>query len=61
MKVRDFLLERYFARYEFSVRHLLSPSDCEALRAEELLEGSGPGVGIVQDEELRLTEYGNVI
>ena len=54
MKVRDFLLERYFARYEFSVRHLLSPSDCESLRAEELLEGSGPGIAELW-RELRLT------
>jgi aspartate/methionine/tyrosine aminotransferase len=40
MKVRDFLLERYFAKYEFTVRHMLSPSDCETLSASELLEGA---------------------
>lgn len=39
MKVRDFLLERYFAKYEFSVRYLLSPSDCESMSVEELLAG----------------------
>ena len=44
MKVRDFLLERYFAKYEFSVRHLLSPSDCEALTAEDLISGADPEV-----------------
>ncbi|MBL3540479.1 aminotransferase class I/II-fold pyridoxal phosphate-dependent enzyme [Aminivibrio sp.] len=54
MKVRDFLLERYFARYEFTVRHLLSPSDCESLRVEELLEGSGPEIASLW-KELRLT------
>jgi aspartate/methionine/tyrosine aminotransferase len=32
-----FRLERYFAEHEFTVRHLLSPSDCETLRLEELL------------------------
>lgn len=32
-----FKLERYFARYEFTVRHLLSASDCEGLRLAELL------------------------
>ncbi len=38
MRYREFKLERYFARYEFSVRHLLSPSDCESLSMQELLE-----------------------
>lgn len=32
-----FKLERYFARYEFKARYLLSPSDCEALTLTELL------------------------
>jgi len=44
MKVRDFLLERYFAKYEFTVKYLLSPSDCESMGAEELLQGSGPEI-----------------
>jgi len=35
---RPFLLERYFARYEFTTRHLLASSDCEALAMSELLE-----------------------
>jgi aspartate/methionine/tyrosine aminotransferase len=35
---RPFLLERYFARYEFTTRHLLASSDCEALSLAELLE-----------------------
>jgi aspartate/methionine/tyrosine aminotransferase len=34
---RPFLLERYFARYEFSSRFLLASSDCEALSLTELL------------------------
>ncbi|MBS3943839.1 MAG: aminotransferase class I/II-fold pyridoxal phosphate-dependent enzyme [Dethiobacter sp.] len=37
MNYREFKLERYFARYEFSVRYLLSPSDCESLSMQELL------------------------
>lgn len=37
MQIRDFRLERYFAAYEFSVRHMLSASDCEALSLTELL------------------------
>jgi len=32
-----FKLERYFARYEFQVRFLLSASDCESLSQSELL------------------------
>jgi aspartate/methionine/tyrosine aminotransferase len=31
-----FKLERYFAQYEFSVKYLLSASDCEALSVSEL-------------------------
>jgi len=33
-----FKLERYFDRYEFSAPYLLSCSDCESLRLNELLE-----------------------
>ncbi len=35
--MNPFLLERYFARYEFSASSLLSPSDCESLTLRELL------------------------
>jgi aspartate/methionine/tyrosine aminotransferase len=35
---RPFILERFFARYEFSTRHLLASSDCEALSLAELME-----------------------
>ena len=35
--IQPFQLERYFARYEFSAPYLLSPSDCESLRLDELL------------------------
>ena len=34
---RPFRIERYFARHEFTARHLLSSSDCEALSLGELL------------------------
>jgi aspartate/methionine/tyrosine aminotransferase len=37
VKIEPFALERYFARYEFSARHLLSSSDCEPLSLAELL------------------------
>jgi aspartate/methionine/tyrosine aminotransferase len=38
MQIADFTLERYFARWEFAVRHLLCASDVEAYRLPELLE-----------------------
>ena len=37
MNLKPFKLERYFARYEFSTRHLLSSSDCDGLPMHELL------------------------
>jgi len=35
--IKPFLLERYFAQYEFTAPFLLSPSDCESLSLKELL------------------------
>ena len=37
MEISDFQLERFFAKYEFSARYLLSSSDCESLSQSELL------------------------
>lgn len=37
MNIAPFVLERYFAKYEFTARYLLSSSDCEALSMTELL------------------------
>ena len=37
MQLRDFALERYFARWEFAVRHNLCASDVEPVGMEELL------------------------
>lgn len=37
MKIADFELERYFARWEFAVRHLLCASDLEGYPLAELL------------------------
>jgi aspartate/methionine/tyrosine aminotransferase len=42
MTIRPFQLERYFARYEFNVKHLLSASDCESLSLAELLALAAP-------------------
>ena len=37
MQIADFTLERYFARWEFAVRHVLCASDVEPYRLPELL------------------------
>ena len=42
MTIPPFKLERYFAQYEFKVQYLLSPSDCESLALEELLQMAAP-------------------
>jgi len=37
MSLKPFKLERYFAKYEFSAKYLLSSSDCDGLLQSELL------------------------
>ncbi|HEY9226759.1 MAG TPA: aminotransferase class I/II-fold pyridoxal phosphate-dependent enzyme, partial [Gemmatimonadaceae bacterium] len=37
MQIADFSLERYFARWEFAVRHVLCASDAEPIGMNELL------------------------
>lgn len=37
MRIADFALERYFARWEFAARHVLSASDVEPYKLSELL------------------------
>jgi len=37
MQIEDFALERWFARWEFAVRHVLGASDVEGLSMHELL------------------------
>jgi len=43
MPITPFQLERYFAKYEFSTRYLLSSSDCDGLPMHDLL-------GLADDE-----------
>jgi len=38
MQIADFALERYFARWEFAVKHVLCASDVEPCRQRDLLE-----------------------
>lgn len=42
MEINTFELERFFAKYEFTARYLLSSSDCEAYSLIELLEMADP-------------------
>lgn len=42
LSARPFKLERYFAKYEFKVKYLLSSSDCESLSMQELVEMASP-------------------
>lgn len=57
MKIADFELERYFARWEFAVRHLLCASDLEGYPMAELLElADDESRGLWQDLRLGYTE-----
>ena len=47
MKIKPFLLERYFAEHEFSARYLLSSSDCDGWPQAEVL-------GLADDEMRRM-------
>lgn len=53
MEIAPFLLERYFAKYEFSARYLLSSSDCEAVSMADLLAKADRDNSLLW-EELRL-------
>lgn len=53
MSIMPFQLERYFAKYEFSARYLLSSSDCESLSMQELLAMADPEMHDLW-EQLRL-------
>jgi len=50
MRIADFALERYFARWEFAVRHVACASDVEGWSMAELLE--------LADDETRATWNG---
>ena len=42
MSIDPFRLERYFAKYEFKVKFLLSSSDCESIGMADLLQMASP-------------------
>jgi aspartate/methionine/tyrosine aminotransferase len=50
MQIKPFKLERFFARYEFNVDHILSASDCESLSLSELLALADPAGRQLWDE-----------
>ncbi|NNF99146.1 MAG: aminotransferase class I/II-fold pyridoxal phosphate-dependent enzyme [Desulfobacteraceae bacterium] len=43
-KIKPFAIERYFSRYEFSARYLLSCSDCEPYAMADILEMADPEI-----------------
>ena len=56
MRVPPFKLERYFARYEFSARYMLSSSDCELLSIGDLLAYEPGALEVFQQHWLGYTE-----
>jgi len=56
MKISDFKLERYFARYEFKAPYLLCCSDCESMPVKDLLAFEADGIVDFQNLWLGYTE-----
>lgn len=50
MKIKNFRLERYFAKHEFSAEYLLSCSDCDGYSLKYVLDGAS-------EDELELWEH----
>lgn len=57
MKIAPFKLERYFAKYEFSAQYLLSSSDCDGFRMNDILRmASEEELDLWQNLQLGYTE-----
>ncbi len=57
MPINDFILERYFAEFEFAAKYLLSSSDCEPLAMQKLLNMADPeALGLWSNLKLSYTE-----
>ncbi|MFT7621272.1 MAG: aspartate/methionine/tyrosine aminotransferase [Myxococcota bacterium] len=56
MDIAEFALERWYARFEFSVRYNLSASDCETISVGELLDLAGTDLTSLLDLRLGYTE-----
>lgn len=50
MKIQNFKLERYFAKYEFSTKYLLSSSDCDGFAMNDILSCANPNELKLWDE-----------
>ncbi len=42
MKIKPFILERYFAKHEFTAKYMLSSSDCDGFPMSYILEQASP-------------------
>lgn len=56
MKIDDFKLERYFARYEFSVKYVLCASDCETFSVYDILSLEEGSMNKLSELRLSYTE-----
>src|SRR6185436_17091125 len=56
VKIPDFGLERFFARREFAVKHLMCASDCESMTVGELLGYATDSTAKLIDLKLGYTE-----
>jgi aspartate/methionine/tyrosine aminotransferase len=56
VNIAPFKLERYFAKYEFNTKYLLSSSDCESLSIRDLLAYEPGAAERFQDHWLGYTE-----
>jgi aspartate/methionine/tyrosine aminotransferase len=56
MKIAPFKLERYFAKYEFKAKYLLSSSDCQSFTVQEILDLETDAASRFQNHWLGYTE-----
>ena len=56
MRIKDFKLEEYFAKYEFNVKYSLCSSDCESFSVDELLSFERESLDYLKDVRLGYTE-----
>ncbi len=57
MKIEPFKLERYFAKYEFSARYMLSSSDCDGFAMKDILDlATSDELSLWNDLQLGYTE-----
>lgn len=56
MQIKEFKLERYFAKYEFQAPYLLCASDCESITIKELLQLDTTATSNYLDLKLGYTE-----